>query len=692
MRKSAYLRSRDSEVILGNANMEIRLSRETGNISRLIHQRKKLLWNSHPGRLEICDGLTGKCFRTGESLAKTFIRISRGRQPSLNITRRFRGADFLVRETFRPEADCIHWEVELLLDAGKPERSIEIRQLVPWPTRPWGWRIWSANFNFPTYTHNVAELHLEYGDVCYGTLIPAFTVYHPAKDVGLSVAKPFGLPTPRLRFHFMDYSSEGVDVENDLLGLRRGKKVKVALMLRFQEGCFRPTLAWLLRKYPDYFLPGNPGVRKLEGGSTFGPPHVNDRDAKRLAKAGVVWYEIHHSFPCYGEYCPEVPEWRDGSSSERIGQGKPISTKVINDCGKTLAKQGIASLLYMQVTGDAWLPVMRKKFPESLARDMDGNLFSTFVNGAFINSDPSLPFGKDMQRQIRGVLERYPSISGIFLDQACYNATDCAHDDGLTMYRNKPAYRLRFNYDKHLPGLVRALHERGKFIYSNGPYDIELQRGFDGNMAESTATDAISMKYMHIAKPLLFFAYYKDEADLEDMLQQCLLAGASWSVWVPTSDAWFIRKGPTPVQKRLFERYVPLCRRLLGRRILLEPNPVVFPKRAGVFAGEGGEVTIGEDQSRFVDWEIFRGEDGNILVSLVTRRKSCLDKSNLSRNLRLIVRTKEAKKIRRVYAIGADYKGTKPVSVTRKGNQLHLNVPLHGAASLIILETRKRKK
>lgn len=294
-----------------------------------------------------------------------------------------------------------------------------------------------------------------------------------------------------------------------------------------------------------------------------------------------------------------------------------------------------------------------------------------------------------MQRQIKGVLARYPDISGIFLDQACYNLTDFAHDDGLTMDRNKPAYRLRFNYDRHLEELVGGLHRQGKFIYSNGPYDIELQRGFDGNMAESTAANAGTMKYMHIAKPLLFFAYCKDADDVEDMLQECLLAGASWSVWVKLAHSWFIKKGLTPDQQNIFERYLPLCKRLLGRKILLEPNPLSLRKRGNVFAGEGQEVTIGDGQNRFLDGEIFQGEDGDIFIALVSRRKRCMEKDNLSRNVRLIVRTRQAKRVYKAFALGADYRGPKPVKLKRAGNRLFLTIPSHGAASLIVLQTRR---
>jgi len=690
MNKNTYIRSTIKEITLGNVNMEMRICRKTGRILKLIHLRKSFDWNTHLGNLEIYDGLADKHFTGSESPAKTTFKIIKRGVPSVTIRRRFHGASFWVNETFQAEKECIHWDVELLLDDDKQERNIEIRQLVPYPTAPWGWKAWSANFNYPTNVHNVAGTHLEYGDICFGTVIPAITLYHPGNDVGLAIAKPFGQLNPRLRFYFTDYTSEGIYVENDLLGLRHGKPIKSTVMLRFHEGCFRPTLAWLLKRYPEYFLPGNPDVSEFEGSSMFGPPHVSKGDADKMAKVGIKWYEIHHSMPYYGQYCPDEKEWFDGSDPTKMDYGKPITRKIINNCGKTLAKHGIATLLYLQVTGDAYLPRWPKKWKSSLARNMNGNLFPVVT--AMVNSDPLLPFGKEMQRQIKGVLERYPDITGIFLDQACYNVTDCAHDDGITMYKNKPAYRLRYNFDRHLPELVEELHKRRKIIYANGTYDIELGKGFDGNMAESTSRSADTMKYMHIAKPLLFFGYSKDEDDTEYMLQKCLLAGSSWSYWVKTKEGWFVKKDATTQQRKVYDRYLPLCRKLLGRRILLEANPLKFLSGSN-FLGpdEAREITMGEGESTAITGEIFIGKTGDILISLVTRRKKCLDDSKFTKNLRIVVRTKLAKTVCRAYVLGVDYTGTKPVKMRCLNKNIVLTLPVHGAASLVVLETKKKR-
>src|SRR3989339_1168842 len=165
MSKHVFIQSNTKTITLGNVNMEIKICHKTGRILKLTHLRKRFEWNKYLGNIEIYDGLADKHFSGSESPAKTIFNITKGSLPSVTITRRFRGAEFLVNEIFQAEQDCIHWNIEIILDKNKQERSIEILQLVPYPTAPWGWKAWSANFNFPTYTHNIAGLHLEYGDI-----------------------------------------------------------------------------------------------------------------------------------------------------------------------------------------------------------------------------------------------------------------------------------------------------------------------------------------------------------------------------------------------------------------------------------------------------------------------------------------------------------------------------------------------
>ena len=67
-----------------------------------------------------------------------------------------------------------------------------------------------------------------------------------------------------------------------------------------------------------------------------------------------------------------------------------------------------------------------------------------------MNADPASSFGKHMIMQAREMVEAYPDAAGFFWD--VYGRSymfDFAHDDGITMINNKPAYYPEFMYQAH---------------------------------------------------------------------------------------------------------------------------------------------------------------------------------------------------------------------------------------------------
>ena len=176
-------------------------------------------------------------------------------------------------------------------------------------------------------------------------------------------------------------------------------------------------------------------------------------------------------------------------------------------------------------------------------------------------------------------------------------------------------------------------------------------------MAEGASWLAEIVKYLCVAKPLLFLGFYHDDPHkAEELLQYCLINGASYSLF------------PNPPRQvvKVIESYRPLVEKLLGRRWLLEPNPLCLPG--------------------FIDGNIFHGEKNNVLISLVNKRKSCMEKSGLTRNLEISASFKEVQIIRKAFCMGTHYSETRRVQLERKKNELKLVIPEHGAATLVILE------
>ena len=109
-------------------------------------------------------------------------------------------------------------------------------------------------------------------------------------------------------------------------------------------------------------------------------------------------------------------------------------------------------------------------------------------------ADPrATQFGRDLAAQASEMLKAYPDIAGFFWD--VYGRTyrfDFAHDDGITMVNNKPAYFPIFMYQRMMEEVVGPLlHGQGKFITCNKPTMIQACKGIDGVMAmeETPAED-----------------------------------------------------------------------------------------------------------------------------------------------------------------------------------------------------------
>ena len=117
--------------------------------------------------------------------------------------------------------------------------------------------------------------------------------------------------------------------------------------------------------------------------------------------------------------------------------------------------------------------------------------------------------------------------------------------------------------------------------------------------------------------------------------------------------------------RKVFETYIPLVEKLYGRKWLLEPNPLNLPY------GCAGNI--------------FKGEKGDIIITLVSQGKSILEQKGIQKNLKLYVKFKGASKFKNGYSFGTHYSGRKKVKILRKERGLELTVAEHSSATVIIL-------
>ncbi|MBU0714131.1 MAG: hypothetical protein KJ964_02085 [Verrucomicrobia bacterium] len=648
---------------ISNKIIAISLSAEDGSLEKVNCGDK--CWNGYSGGLAVIDELAGRIFTNATAETKTMEAVGNSKRV---FEKSYAGADFIVKETWMALEDCLSWRVEVSLKKGCLARSIQVKQLFPYPYPQYKLNVWSANERFPCSLDKLGGLHLYYGDVCYGTLIPAVSLYDKGLKLGITLAKPFDLKIPRLAFCFKDYHSDGLEIETSCLRLAEGCPAITEVLIRPHEDCWRPGLAWLYARYPEYFNPPNPAVHNIEGGFMITNPFTEKRFVESAGKYKVKWAEIHNHFPYYGNYAPEEKEWESVIAHDypEVPPHGKTSRKLINDHIDDLHKNGIKGLLYFQCAGDAYIPYAENNFTDAIARDCAGKIIPTWKECCFADASPGTSFGKHLGRQIDKFVNDYPEIDGVFLDQLCYQAVDTAHDDGITAYENKPAAMFGHSYLANLKKLSEILHGQGKIVWANGPFNIEIQKDIDGMMSEGTSGICKSFQYLCLSKPLLVHTYPDSPENVETMFKYCLLAGASYSIG--GSSTVPVPPGISPDIQKLFDAYIPLVEKLYGRTWLLEPDPLEIP------SGFQSNIFWGNDKK-------------SVIVTLINSNDSMLRKGNVfDRNIKFKVKIKNnLNDYSEAICMTTHTRCALKAVITRDDKSLSITMPEHSIASVIII-------
>ncbi|OQA87658.1 MAG: hypothetical protein BWY31_00600 [Lentisphaerae bacterium ADurb.Bin242] len=443
---------------------------------------------------------------------------------------------------------------------------------IPYPEPQSKLMAWAAREGFPKPLYEVGSLDLVYGDVCYGTIIPAVSIYSSDGGGGVTVARAPGRIGGRLSFRFGDYHQEGVSVEMTRLEVRKDKPVRCRLLFFGHEACWRPGLRQYAELYKEYFEPVNPEVWDCRSFVMTNP--FFRREA--TAQLQCDWAEIHNHFPYYGNYLPDEPVWESvighDYPEEAAGRDLKLTRQKIRDHIRDLHDAHVKALYYLQCGGDALVPWAKETFPESMAEDSAGHLYPTWKNCCFTNADSRTPFGKYLDAQLENVLKVYPELDGIFTDQLCYQTFDYAHQDGRSAVDGKCIYEYGASLDEKFRKIAHIVHEKGKLMLVNGPFDMDVAKDSDAIMSEGASTIFETYRYICIRKPMLVHEFPSNVFNTECMLRNCLLAAAGWSIGGSPS-----REAPPPLSpevKELYRQYLPLVRAMSGAELLLEPDPL----------------------------------------------------------------------------------------------------------------------
>jgi len=619
--------------------------------------------------------------RTYDPLSRRFVlrdwRVTgEGADTRVRFTQDYDGAPFLVGHDIRATPAGVRWDVAVTLKAGeKLNRSVQVNWVFQAPYR---WRFWTPR-NLTDHRIN----HFDAYRAVYGhggfspwtTIIPVAGMW--TRGGGLAAWSPpdatktqivfaidtHGLPDPPRGSERRAAERPKMRIEHHLVGLRPKKPLKLSVCLAGVAGGWRTTLGHYVKTYPELFEPA-PATRKIEGMYAItGLGRITDQTIKDMAEAGVTFAELHGSFAEYGHFISDEML----ADPDRTVTCKPHPDNTISLAGnrRWLAKikaAGIAPFMYFY-NCHARPDTIAKKWPGATFRDEKGRPVLKWYTEPAVYGPPGSPFGRNMIDQIGLMLTAYKDMAGVFIDNFGIEMVSFAHDDGVTMIHNRPAYDINRNHQ----GLGRIIfartHQAGKLVMINKLATIESARGADMLLMEISSMHSI---YQHaltaVYRPVfpLGMGRGKDPRAVERALQHLLLVGG-------TSEWGMHRKDPATAKA-----YRPLTDAMIGKRWVLDvPDPLTVsdPLSGQIFR---------------IDPAAARG--GDVVVALVDLTRSWRD-GGKGRPAVVKVRLPEAGKIARATWLAAEKSADKPAAcrIEKNDGELTIHVPAVGAAGIVRL-------
>ena len=702
--------------IAGNDSLEIAISRNTGTTQRLLDKIAKEDYCdqavSHvvlPG-----DATPPPAFRVGHRIGGLTLydelrqaefsdltqrpsirawKVAEGTDAvSLSFEKLFTGAGFTVTETFHVAADHVRWDVRVHKTAG-PDRTVRVIQFAPLPLGDY--EAWAPVSDAPFFVKPYVPFAIEYGQSVSGpvgegrwrTNIPMMVFYSARTNRALSFTSPFEVPAVRIRFGNNTSATSDFhwnsrkyplrerpyfEVRNEYLGMRDYKDIQTGLLIASHPADWRPALGWVYSKYRKYFDP-SPEFERWDGAYVTGYDMMKDsytEDELRTIYAGrsargARWEELHGHFPWYGLMIPgnEEASW---TCRSHPSPGTTMTREKIAAHTRRTRQFGIGTFLYYNIT-ESQYEYAREKFPDSISRDESGEPIGAFRASEYpdpracwlMNADPSSSFGKHMIRQAGEMVDAYPDAAGFFWD--VYGRSymfDFAHDDGITMVNNKPAYYPEFMYQRMMREHVGPLlHRRRMCITANKPVTIASCEGLDGIMAmedappEDNPSWIAAQSFLGLNRHVMIFEH--DKANTELMFLHCLHYGMQYTDRT-TSDA-----------VALGGIYRPFLDRLRGKQWVFYPRALELPA--------------------FTSGNIFRLKDGSVMITIVSTWRLLRKAEGFNRDLEITCRLPDAAELRSAKISAVDLQETTTTEPRLDGHTLHITVPRHGKATVIVL-------
>jgi len=544
----------------------------------------------------------------------------------VTLTKRFAGAPFELKVTLALDDFGVLWQIE----ARKASRRVADRSLRVGFNLPLqaGWHVWAPCRDGDFVFDGMEDFNFNHIQVSYvsGRDIILPMVSHTSRDldVGYSMLLPPDARVPMATFQFENgdkgfnwgyaekpvQSLQTLECLQSYIGLVGDRPMRAAVRVLFHGGDWRLGLEKVYRRYQAFFDPDSPEIHDSEGVFLCGGIEVGHAPKAHTALS-LKTLEVHGHFSYYSDYFQEGQDrWLRINTLERLyhkwrKEGKEkdacqvwdwvnrhTPAEIAAELGVAdveslyhtradikaqlakIAGAGISPFWYFNYT-DGFRPVAEERWPDAICRTPQGDPIPSGWHMCHnMNADLSTSFGRFCLESAKKILAEYPQLKGFFLDCFRHYEIDFAHDDGITVVDNRPAYSVNFSYDdltrkikEHMRSLGRPLS-----MFANKPQSLRSMRHVDGVLLEGDG-DISEEKYFWacIAKPM-FFVWTSNRTNTDENLRRCVLHGC-----FPT-----IARDGRPHEELVahYARYLPLYEPFRRRVLCFEPDPLRVPRGA----------------------------------------------------------------------------------------------------------------
>jgi len=513
------------------------------------------------------------------------------------------------------------------------------------------------------------DVNVGYRDGAEQVSIPMATWFQAKADLGLTIAAHIAMPTAGFRVQ-TERDQGRITLSRRIPNIEPGQAWTVGHYFVRHAGDWRPALGWVRQKFPQFFMLRDPRQASTHGCFTYSH-EADEKLCDEFAREGLRNLEIHFTYSHLGKYFPDEQPWikaiddkwsvvkkttdpaapKEDASYEEI---KRYMSRVVESRGnwesirtfiRRLKARGIHSYLYFQPT-ESWEFFANTHFKDCILRNAAGQPFLTWYDHVVMDCRPESAWGQYLCRQLEQVFDVLPEVDGIFMDQSAQDRSD---------------YSVCRITDK----LARIAEARGKLLYWNGPYQVELIEHAVGMLAEGGSLQGEMIKYLTIGNKVCC-GMGTSERQYQRNLVNGLWPSAPSNIHEQASryndDPVTFQQLPKELQN-LHHRYMYLYELYPGKTWYLGAHALDVP--------EGIQANI------------FQRPNGDYLVPLMVPRRT-LASAVKDSPVRLKVRIPDAGQVRGVYARTPEAPGRQfAVAWTHQQGTVEITLPWLGSACLL---------